>query len=390
MSGAMGMNSRNLRPKTGRVLDILLEAADSVYDPWMPFDGSYADMKDANKFVLCVMALEIGLDEAEEYTRDLAEDALRDPDDLWGKVLENQRAVRSLLPGDDPRRSDAIAARIIKTAGQIGSRYGGDARRIWGDGDDKKTFERLHDIADSRAIAEDIVKVLYKTKQLKEWPWMPTDGRRASKKEANKFFVGAMMDYQMKAWLVWNNAKRLSEGILGDPDDLWKAIRDKSEEGMKDLFRAELLHRFPDCGIRLWRAADRIGRDCGGDVRMMWEGKTTDEAREEFLKLYGIGRQLASMIVGALIDTGQIEGRGDLKADTNVRRVLGRVFEGDMVSPDAALGLADQMLPGDSWQIDNPLFNIGRACCRKRDPLCSECPLQQECAYAGRSLTGPR
>ena len=43
----------------------------------------------------------------------------------------------------------------------------------------------------------------------------------------------------------------------------------------------------------------------------------------------GVGPQLSRMTAGALHDTKQIVGPGELKADIHVRRVLGRVFTGD-------------------------------------------------------------
>lgn len=58
--------------------------------------------------------------------------------------------------------------------------------------------------------------------------------------------------------------------------------------------------------------------------------------------------QISRMIRGALYDTHQIDGKGDLKADSNVTRVLGRVFKSSMVSKDRALEIADRLLPGDS------------------------------------------
>ena len=62
----------------------------------------------------------------------------------------------------------------------------------------------------------------------------------------------------------------------------------------------------------------------------------------------GVGPQLSRMTVGVLHDTKQIEGAGELKADIHVRRVLGRVFTGDMVSAEAALDIGREMMPRGS------------------------------------------
>lgn len=101
------------------------------------------------------------------------------------------------------------------------------------------------------------------------------------------------------------------------------------------------------------------------------------------LKDMRVGEQIPRMIRGALYDTGQIDGKGDLKADSNVMRVLGRVFEGGTVSADRALEIADRLMPGDSWQLDWPLYDTGKGVCSKGEPLCGECPLRRECLYCG-------
>ena len=66
-----------------------------------------------------------------------------------------------------------------------------------------------------------------------------------------------------------------------------------------------------------------------------------------------------------------------------MRRVLGRVFEGDTVSEDGALKIADRLVPGDSWKLDGSLYDIGKGVCAKGEPLCSECPLHRS-ACTGR------
>ena len=87
------------------------------------------------------------------------------------------------------------------------------------------------------------------------------------------------------------------------------------------------------------------------------------------------------MTVGGLIDTGQISGRMDLKADTHVRRVLGRVFIGEKVSEGSAFRLADAMVPGDSWQLDHSLYILGQNVCTHNKPKCQSCYLNVECRY---------
>ena len=60
------------------------------------------------------------------------------------------------------------------------------------------------------------------------WPWLTeisATGRSSRDKIlANKFMLGAILDYQICAEKAWENARRLAEDILGDPKQLWIAI----------------------------------------------------------------------------------------------------------------------------------------------------------------------
>jgi len=65
----------------------------------------------------------------------------------------------------------------------------------------------------------------------------------------------------------------------------------------------------------------------------------------EQLNALKVGEQIARMVVGALIDTQQIVGSGDVKADIHVRRVLGRLLMGRMLNPGEALEMTREMNP---------------------------------------------
>ena len=218
--------------------------------------------------------------------------------------------------------------------------------------------------------------------EVANWPWLVDADGRATKKQANKFMLGAIMDYQMPADVVWENARILSEEILGDPDDLWGVIARKSSSEMARLFRGPpTLHRFvKDMPKRVQRISNDITRKYGGDARRIWEGYSTDEIMRRLKDVCG-GEHIPRMIRGALYDTHQIDGKGELKADINVRRVLGRVYDGDMVSADKALKIANRLVPDDSWKLDKPLYDTGKGVCTAQKPDCPYCELRSECEY---------
>ncbi len=53
------------------------------------------------------------------------------------------------------------------------------------------------------------------------WPWLSDlNVKRADKKSANKFMLGCILDFQMKAEQAWDNAERFAEDERGDPINL--------------------------------------------------------------------------------------------------------------------------------------------------------------------------
>ncbi|MGN6033738.1 MAG: A/G-specific adenine glycosylase [Thermomicrobiales bacterium] len=71
--------------------------------------------------------------------------------------------------------------------------------------------------------------------------------------------------------------------------------------------------------------------------------------------------------------------------DTNMRRVLHRVFAGPEVPQPIAsdrelIPLAERVIPpGDGWNWNQALIEFGALQCTARKPLCIVCPLQEVC-----------
>ena len=218
------------------------------------------------------------------------------------------------------------------------------------------------------------------------WPFLGA-GETVDQRCGNKFMLGAIIDYQIDASAAWENARRFAEDDLHDPLDLWGTIvrRWTEDEWNSDsAWRECRLHpRFPQAHHRVRAIGLDIHETYAGDARRIWQGQTPAEVvrRLERLGRNGVGEQLSRMIAGALIDTGQIQGTGDFKADTHVRTVLGRVFDGEKASVERALELGEELLPGNSWDLDGVLYWHGKDVCRKSSPKCTDCFLRQCCAF---------
>jgi endonuclease III len=208
------------------------------------------------------------------------------------------------------------------------------------------------------------------------------DGKPWSKKLANTFLLCCLLDYQIPSEVAWRNGYRLIEDILGDPDDVWRAITSVTDSEWKSKRDEYKLHRFPVGHNRLWRIGRRICDKYEGDARHIWKGKYPPAALE-MLSGLGAGDQISRMVVGALRDCGQLTGAtSDVKGDVYVRRVLGRAVLGEPTDPEMAVRLARQLHPTDPWQLDAQLWYVGKSYCHAGDPTCSQCYLAPHCAYA--------
>ncbi|MFH1704149.1 MAG: hypothetical protein ABIB41_12140 [Nitrospirota bacterium] len=213
------------------------------------------------------------------------------------------------------------------------------------------------------------------------WAWLGGfKGKQASKKSANKFFLGSILDYQIPAHAAWANARRFSEDILGDPEDLWHNIINIPKELWMSRFRQYSLHRFPQAHERVWRIGYEIVTKYDGDARTIWNGMSPTVVLERLNELK-VGEQISRMVVGALCDTNQIQGSGDVKADIHVRRVLGRLLTGKLLTPKEALELTRKMNPENPWLLDDPLYQLGKHFCHASRPSCNNCYMHEKCTY---------
>jgi endonuclease III len=202
---------------------------------------------------------------------------------------------------------------------------------------------------------------------------------------ANKFLLGCLVDFQTNAESAWIKAYRFVDEIAKRPDEIWLEIADyqKSEWESEDNFKRCGLHWMHSGHNRLWQIAKSICFYFGGDARRIWQDCDAFDALCR-LNFIGTGEQISRMIVGALKDSGHISGKCDVKADVYVCRVLGRAILGDEAKPETAVDLARQLHPADPWQLDNPLWHIGKSWCHASSPTCTACDLRVLCKYARR------
>jgi A/G-specific adenine glycosylase len=116
-----------------------------------------------------------------------------------------------------------------------------------------------------------------------------------------------------------------------------------------------------------------------------YQGRIPDTI-EELLKLKGVGRYTAGAIA-CFAYHKQVA-----TVDTNIRRVLHRIFFG-LEHPEPKLNdaqmltHAEQVLPaGEAYNWNQALMDLGATICTSNNPRCGQCPLQESCrAYVEMS-----
>ncbi len=100
------------------------------------------------------------------------------------------------------------------------------------------------------------------------------------------------------------------------------------------------------------------------------------ESREELMKLPGIGRKSANVILSVGF------GIPALAVDTHIARIaqrLGYTSSKDPLSVENALTL---LIPKNEWTTTHLLLiRHGRSLCSARNPRCPECPISELCDY---------
>ena len=139
--------------------------------------------------------------------------------------------------------------------------------------------------------------------------------------------------------------------------------------------------------IRAWRGmgynmrALRL-RKLAGIVVRNYRGKVPNEINA-LLTLPGIGPYTAHAIACFAF------GRNVPVVDTNVRRVLGRVFPSVIKSRDQWT-LAGSILPRKkAYEWNQALMELGALVCISKKPHCAECPWHKQCPSAYKTVYKP-
>ena len=100
------------------------------------------------------------------------------------------------------------------------------------------------------------------------------------------------------------------------------------------------------------------------------------DSLDELLKLPGIGRKTANLLVGTLY------GKPAIVTDTHVIRLSNRLGLADSVNPVKVENALKALIPEEeTMNFCHRLVFFGREVCKAQKPLCEECELKSFCIY---------
>ncbi|MBT1174484.1 A/G-specific adenine glycosylase [Bifidobacterium sp. LC6] len=141
---------------------------------------------------------------------------------------------------------------------------------------------------------------------------------------------------------------------------------------------------YPRRALRLQECAQAVAGQYADELPQTYDALTA---------LPGIGDYTASAVLSFAF------GRRIAVIDTNIRRVLSRVFVGTESRGGAASAaeraLANRVLPKDvkrSVTWNQSVMELGAVVCTAKNPLCDACPIAHDCAFlkAGRPGLGEK
>ncbi len=131
----------------------------------------------------------------------------------------------------------------------------------------------------------------------------------------------------------------------------------------------ELVH---SCGFYKHKARDIV---LACQMLLTEYGSKVPDSMKKLLKLPGVGRKTANLLLGDLYGTP-----GSVVCDTHCIRICGRLGLSKGKDPEKVEQQLRSILPPEeSSDFCHRIVLFGRDCCTARNPKCSECPLTMYC-----------
>ena len=159
---------------------------------------------------------------------------------------------------------------------------------------------------------------------------------------------------------------------------LFKKYKTAAEFAKADL--KELEEEIKSTGF--YRNKAKAIKNC---CKMLFEeyGSVVPSTLEGLVKLPGVGRKTANVILGAAF------GKQAIAVDTHVLRVSNRLGLAHSKNPDKVEAELNQQIEQGKWtKFNHALILHGRETCMARSPRCGSCVLYEECQWPSKTEFG--
>ena len=137
----------------------------------------------------------------------------------------------------------------------------------------------------------------------------------------------------------------------------------------------DLVH---SCGFYKHKARDIV---LGCQMLLSDYGGKVPGTMEELLKIPGVGRKTANLLLGDLYGVP-----GSVVCDTHCIRICGRLGLSQGKEPEKVEQQLRKILPPEeSSDFCHRIVLFGRDCCTARNPNCSDCPLAPHCCEINKA-----
>ena len=209
---------------------------------------------------------------------------------------------------------------------------------------------------------KDIDKIMKELLKVTKSMPMPvvTEIKLVSNRDAYKILISTMLSLRTKDSTTRDASMRLFEKA-GNPKDMLKL----SEEEIAKLI-------YP---VGFYRVKAKNILEVSKTIIDDYNGKVPDEI-DELLKLRGVGRKVANLVVTEAFD------KYGICVDTHVHRISNRFGYVSTKKPEQTEFALRKKLPKKYWRVYNdPLVIYGQNLCKPINPLCNQCSVSKYCDY---------
>lgn len=209
---------------------------------------------------------------------------------------------------------------------------------------------------------KDIDKIMKELLKVTKSMPMPvvTEIKLVTNRDAYKILISTMLSLRTKDSTTRDASMRLFEKA-GNPKDMLKL----SEEEIAKLI-------YP---VGFYRVKAKNILEVSKTIIDDYNGKVPDEI-DELLKLRGVGRKVANLVVTEAFD------KYGICVDTHVHRISNRFGYVSTKKPEQTEFTLRKKLPKKYWRVYNDTLVIyGQNLCKPINPLCNQCSISKYCDY---------